>query len=66
MRALTCVVLKALAGVASLSAATHTMGSAGFRVAEVNLCLTVVSREAGWTAAAQPSDGVDGSEEDGV
>lgn len=66
MRALTCVVLEALAGVASFSAATHTMRSAGFRVAEVNLCLTVVSCEAGGTAATQPGYGMDGSEEDGV
>lgn len=66
MRALTCVVLEALAGVAPLSAATHTVGSAGFRVAEVNLRLTVVSGEAGGTAAAQPGDGMDGSEQDGV
>lgn len=66
MRALTCVVLEALAGVASLSAATHTVSSAGFRVAEVNLRLTVVSREAGRTAAAQTGDGVDGPEQDGV
>lgn len=62
MRALTCVVLKALAGVASLSAATHTVSSAGFRVAEVNLCLAVVSSEASGTSAAQPGDGMDGSE----
>lgn len=66
MRALTCVVLEALAGVASLSAATHTVSSTGFRVAEVNLRLTVVSREAGGTTAAQPGNGVDGPEQDGV
>lgn len=66
MKALTCVVLKALAGVASLSAAAHTVGSTGFRVAEINLRLAVVSCEACGTAAAQPSDGMDGPEQDGI
>lgn len=66
MRALTCVVLEALAGVPPLSAATHSVGSAGFGVAEVDLRLAVVSCEAGGAAAAQPGDGVDGSEQDGV
>lgn len=42
------------------------MSAAGLRVAEVNLRLAVVSREAGGTAAAEPGDGVNGSEQDGV
>lgn len=66
MRALTCVVLNALAGVASLSASAHAVGSAGFRIAQVYLRLTVVSREAGGTATAQPGNGMDGSEQDGI
>lgn len=66
MKSLTCVVLKALAGIASLSAAAHAMRSTRFRVAQVDLSLAVVPREAGGTAAAQPSDGVDGSEQDGI
>lgn len=63
---ITCVVLQALAGEASLSAATHSVRPAWFGVAEVDLRLAVVPREAGGTAAAQPGDGVDGSEEDGI
>lgn len=42
------------------------MGSAGLRVAQVDLRLAVVPGEAGGTAAAQAGDGVDGSEQDGV
>lgn len=42
------------------------MGPAGFGVAEVDLRLTVVSSETGGTAATQPGDGMDGSEQDGV
>lgn len=41
------------------------MGSTGFGVAQVDLCLAVVSCEAGGAAAAQPGDGVDGPEQDG-
>lgn len=63
---LTCVVLEALAGVPPLSAPTHAVSAAGLRVAEVDLRLAVVSGEASRTAAAQPGDGMDGSEEDGV
>lgn len=62
----TCIVLKALAGEASLLAATHTVSSTRFGVAEIDLSLTVVSSEACRTPASQPRDGVDGSEEDGV
>lgn len=65
-RARTCVVLDALTGEAALSAAAHAVGAAGLRVAQVDLRLTVVSCEAGGTAAAQPANGVDGSEQDGV
>ena len=66
IRAPTCKVLIALAGEASLPAATHTVGTTWFRVAEVNLSLTVVSCEAGGTAATQPGNGVDGSEQYGI
>lgn len=60
---LTCKVIHALAGVPSLSAAAPAIVLAGPRVAEVDLCLTVVPSEAKGTAAAQAVDGVDGSEQ---
>lgn len=66
LKSLTCIVLEALAGVPPLSAPARAVSSAGLRIAEVDLCLAVVSSEASRTAAAQPGDGMDGSEQDGV
>lgn len=63
---LTREVVHALAGVPSLSAAASAVVLAGPRVAEVNLCLTVVPGEANGTAAAQAVDWVDGPEQNCV
>lgn len=60
---LTRKVLHALACVPSFSAAAPAVVLAGPRVAEVDLCLTVVPGEANGTAAAQAVDGVDGPEQ---
>lgn len=62
----TCEVFQALAGVAALSAVAPAPVLAGPRVAEVDLRLAVVSGETERTAAAQPVDGVDGSEQNRV
>ena len=60
---LTCVVVRAGAGVSPLAAAADAVGAAGLGVAQVDLRLAVVPGEAGGAAAAQAVDGVDGPEE---
>lgn len=62
---LTCVVLTADTGVASLPAGAHPSVQAGVGVAQVDLRLAVIAREAHRAAAAQARDRVDGPEQDG-
>lgn len=62
----TCELFRALAGEAALPAAAQAPIPARVPVAQVHLGLAVIPGEAGGAAAAQPVDGVDGSEEDGV
>lgn len=49
---LTGVVFAADTGVPSLSAGTHPSVQTGVGVAQVDLCLTVITRESHWAAAA--------------
>lgn len=62
---LTRVVFAADAGVPPFFAGAHATIQAGVGVAQVDLRLAVISREAHRAAAAQPRDGMDGPEEDG-
>lgn len=66
LRPLTCVVVETLAGEAALVAVADAVSAAGFGVAQIDLRLAVVSREAERTAAAQACDRVDRPEQDGV
>lgn len=63
---LTGEVFQALAGVASFPTATLAVVLTRAGVAQVDLRLAVVPGEADRTAAAQPVDGVDGSEQNRV
>ncbi len=58
--------MKTLAGESALVAAADAVSAAGFGVAQVDLRLAVVAREAQRTAAAQSCDRVDGPEQNGV
>lgn len=62
---LTCVILSADAGVASLPASTHSSIHAGVWVTQVYFNLAVISGKSGWAAAAQACDGMDGPEQRG-
>lgn len=62
---LTRVVFAADASVASFFAGAHTTIQAGVGIAQVDLRLAVIAREAHRAATAQPSDGMDRPEEDG-
>lgn len=62
---LTRVVLAADAGVPSFFAGAHATVQAGVGIAQVDLRLAVIAREAHRAAAAQAGDGMDGPEEDG-
>lgn len=62
---LTCVVFTADAGVPPFFAGAHATIKAGVGVAQVDLRLAVIAREAHRAAATQPRDGMDGPEEDG-
>lgn len=62
---LTSVVFTADAGEPSLSACTHATIQTGVGVAQVDLRLAVVAREANRAAAAKSCDGVDGAKQNG-
>lgn len=62
---LTGVVFTADTGIASFSAGTHSAVQAGVRVAQVDLCLTVIARKAHRAPAPQTSNRMDWPEQDG-
>lgn len=62
---LTCVVLTADAGEASLSASTHAPVQTRVGVTQVDLSLAVIAGEAHRAAAAKARDGMDGTEQNG-
>lgn len=62
---LTCVVFTADTGEPPLSAVAHAAIQTGVGVAQVDLRLAVIAREANRAAAAKARDGVDGTEQNG-
>lgn len=62
---LTSVVFTADTGVPSLSAGAHASILAGVGIAQVDLRLAVIAREANWAAAAEASDRMNGTKQDG-
>lgn len=62
----TCKILRALAGVSPFPAMAPPVVFARCRVAQVYLCLTVISSETIWTAAAQAVYRVNRPKEDSV
>lgn len=62
---LTSVVFTTDTCVPSFSADTHPSIQTGVGVTQVDLRLTVITREANWAAAAQACDGVDGPKQNG-